>query len=294
MMARGWIFNHSALDGLLALLSVAHVAAIIGGSVGFAYLPWWALLALGAVVVALYPVNVNCISHNFIHNEFFRLGPLNTAFSLWNSVALGLPQTLYHWHHLNHHRWNNDAKGADGQTRDLSSIFRHGRGDAPENVVAYSLLSFFRVDFPALTRAALKHGRGAQLAFEAVAVLVLFGVLAWADRWGFAAFYLPTWYLGWSLASFENYYEHWGANPADRYANSVSSYSRLYNALSFNNGYHQEHHWRPQTHWTRMREVHAEFGPMFREHGARVLRGPHLTAFLEPPRATAPPAAGGA
>jgi fatty acid desaturase len=282
---RGWIFDHSALDGLLVLLGSAHVAAIIGGSAGFTYLPWWALVALGAVVVALYPVNVNCVSHNFIHNEFFRLGPLNTAFSLWNSIALGLPQTLYHWHHLNHHRWNNDAKGADGTTRDLSSIFRHGRGDAPEGALAYSLLSFFRVDFPELTRAALKHRRGRQLAFEAVAVLVLFGVLAWADPVGFAAFYLPTWYLGWSLASFENYYEHWGANPADKYASSVSSYGRLYNLLSFNNGYHQEHHWRPQTHWTRMPEVHAEWGATFREHGARVIRGPHLTAFLEPPRA---------
>ena len=35
----------------------------------------------------------------------------------------------------------------------------------------------------------------------------------------------------------------------------MSHYSRLYNALTFNDGYHQEHHLSPSTHWSRMPAV---------------------------------------
>ena len=41
-------------------------------------------------------------------------------------------------------------------------------------------------------------------------------------------------------------------HPGNYFANSVSSYNRLYNLFWFNNGYHQEHHWDPKTHWTMM------------------------------------------
>lgn len=283
----GWLFAHSARDALLVALAALQLAAAVAGVALWSALPWPALLGLGAALVVLYPVNVNCVSHNFIHNRFFTWRPLNVVFSVFNSLAFGLPQTIYHWHHLNHHRWNNDAKRPDGTTRDLSSIYRYSRTDGPEHVLSYSLLSFFRVSFPALIRKARRHRMGPLLLAEALAVVTLLGALALLDWRGVVCFWLPTWYLGWSLSSTENYYEHWGADPRDRYANSVSSYGRLYNLLTFNNGYHMEHHWRPQVHWTRVPEVTAEFGETFRAHGLRVLRGPHITAFLEPP---APPA----
>jgi len=74
---------------------------------------------------------------------------------------------------------------------------------------------------------------------------------------------VPGWYLGWSLSCLGDYYEHWGAKPGDPPRTRLELNNPVYNLVSFNNGFHQEHHYRPQTHWTRMAEVRAEFGELF-------------------------------
>jgi fatty acid desaturase len=62
-----------------------------------------------------------------------------------------------------------------------------------------------------------------------------------------------------ALVNVQNNYEHYGAAPQNRYANSVSYYGSLYNLLTFNDGYHQEHHLRPLAHWTQMPRVKREY-----------------------------------
>ena len=93
---------------------------------------------------------------------------------------------------------------------------------------------------------------------------------------GLLLFYLPVWYFGNAAAQAENYLEHYGAIPGNRKTDSVSSYGRLYNLIWFNNGYHQEHHYRPQTHWTRVPEVRELLPP---ESERRVVRGAHWFNF---------------
>jgi len=83
------------------------------------------------------------------------------------------------------------------------------------------------------------------------------------------------------LSYAEGYLEHFGAQPGNHFANSVSSYNWLYNALWFNNGYHQEHHWDPKTHWTQMKRLHHEIQPQMAVNQTRTLRGPHITALVE-------------
>jgi fatty acid desaturase len=278
------VFAHSRLDGVLVLLALVHLAVGVAGVVGFAVLPAWALVALFVVFVAMNPLNANCISHNFIHNAFFASETANGLFSALNSLAFGLPQAIYHWHHMNHHRWNNDREN------DWSSIYRYGKDGQPESALVYGIVSFVRSDFGALIGSARKHRDGARVALEGALVIAFFLFLLATSWRGFVVFYLPGWYLGWSLSCLENYYEHLGGIPGDRAANAVSSYSRAYNLLSFNNGYHQEHHYRPQIHWTRMPEVTAEFGELFRRSGAPVIRGPHILAWLERPSTASAPA----
>ena len=47
--------------------------------------------------------NSNTVSHNFIHRPFFRPRWLNRTFSLYLSVLLGIPQSLWRDLHLSHH-----------------------------------------------------------------------------------------------------------------------------------------------------------------------------------------------
>jgi hypothetical protein len=72
-----------------------------------------ALAGLHAAILALWPVapliavgvwwNSNTIAHNFIHRPFFRSQAMNSVFSCFLSVLLGIPQALWRDRHLAHH-----------------------------------------------------------------------------------------------------------------------------------------------------------------------------------------------
>lgn len=283
MSPRRGLFRYSAYDAVPALCGLGIVALIVWTFLCFPSLPWWVLVLAFLAVAWSYCWNMQCISHNFIHNPFFNSPWLNRAYSILETLALGVPHVLYHHYHLNHHAGDSDAKGANGTTRDWSSIYRYGRGSEPEGFVRYCLLSFFRVEVGPVLRTAAKHGR-AELAQTAVEALALGCFWAWmaAVNWRyFAFFYLPSYYLGWVLSYAEGYLEHYRAQPGNPFANSVSSYNGLYNFFWFNNGYHQEHHWDPKVHWTRMRELHRQIGPQLAANQTRTLRGPHITALFE-------------
>jgi fatty acid desaturase len=276
-------FRYSPYDSIPALFGVAQVAFLWWTFVAFPGLSWWALVLSFLAVTTAYCWNLQCVSHNFIHNPFFTSDWLNRAFGVLETLAIGLPHQLYHHYHLNHHAGDNDAKGPDGSTRDWSSIYRHGEGDSPEAFWRYCLFSFFRVEVGPVLRVTVRHGRAhvLQTAGETLALVVFWAVLAWVSWRYFVFFYLPSYFFGWVLSYAEGYLEHYGAQPGNPFANSVSSYNRLYNLLWFNNGYHQEHHWDPKTHWTRMKELHARIRPQLEANHTRVLRGPHLTGLIE-------------
>jgi fatty acid desaturase len=86
--------------------------------------------------------------------------------------------------------------------------------------------------------------------------LSMFFYISW--KWTLFV-YLPAFYLSLALINVQNYYEHYGAAPGNRLTDSVSYYGRVYNLLTFNDGYHQEHHLRPQSHWAKMPEVRSKY-----------------------------------
>jgi fatty acid desaturase len=276
-------FRNSAYDAVPALCVAGIVALVVWTCLAYHSLSWWLLVPAFVAVAWSYCWNMQCLSHNFIHNPFFTRNWLNRAFSVLETFALGVPHVFYHHYHLNHHFGDNDRKRPDGSTRDWSSIYRHSADDDPEPFWRYVLLSYWRVEVGPLLRVVWRHGpkEVAQVAFETVALAAFWGAMCWYDWRYFVCFYLPSYYVGWMLSYAEGYLEHYGAEPGNPFANSVSSYNRLYNFLWFNNGYHQEHHWDPKWHWTRMPELHARIkGELARNH-TRTLKGPHMTAFLE-------------
>jgi fatty acid desaturase len=277
-------FRYTAYDALPALSVVGIVALIFATLFGYATMPWWLVVPAFVALAASYLWNLQCLSHNFIHNPFFTSRWLNRAFSVLETFALGVPHVFYHHYHLNHHFGDNDRKGLNGTTKDWSSIYRHSSSDLdPEPFWRYVLLGFWRVEMGPLLRVVWRHGwkEMAQAAVETVVLVVFWVGMAWYDWRFFAWIYLPSYYLGWMASYAEGYLEHYGAKPGNPFANSVSSYHRLYNWLWYNNGYHQEHHWDPKWHWTRMAELHEKIKDQLIQNQTRMLQGPHLTAFLE-------------
>ncbi|HEX5885319.1 MAG TPA: fatty acid desaturase, partial [Pyrinomonadaceae bacterium] len=105
----------------------------------------------------------------------------------------------------------------------------------------------------------------------------LFLAVSW--QW-FLLCYLPAFYIALVLVNVQNYYEHYGAEPENRYANSVSYYGSLYNLLTFNDGYHQEHHLRPLAHWTQMPRVTLEYSDKLNQENRIVSPVPAILGVL--------------
>ena len=240
------------------------------------------MLPFGFIYSVSISWNINGISHNFIHNPYFRSSLLNRLFSIMESITVGFSQVFYECIHMQHHKGNADRPDEHGQTIDWISIYKHGESGEAEHPLKYTFLSFFRED-PKTVFRALKH-KDRREAFWGVTELVLFvGTFALLGilNWHYLGFLLPFWYFGHCLSYLNGYYRHYGGNPDEPIAWGVSSYDKLYNWIWFYNGYHAEHHFRPKVHWTRMRAFRNQIIKRQREAGVRVIRPPHALGFLD-------------
>jgi hypothetical protein len=162
--------------------------------------------------------NSNTISHHFIHRPFFRRRAANALFAAYQSVLLGIPQTLWRDRHLAHH----------------TGVHRRPRIST-------------------------------ELAAQAGLVLSLWFAIASSAPMFFLSVYVPGYIAGLMLCAVHGHYEH--------ARGGTSHYGKLYNLLCFNDGYHAEHHARPNVHWTHL--------PTRREPGARVSAWPAPLRWVE-------------
>ena len=278
-----WPFRYSRYDAIPVLAALLQFAYLLALFVAFPRLPWWALVPLGLIWSISISWNINGISHNFLHNPYFRSSVLNRCFSILESVTIGFSQVFYEQVHKDHHKGNADLPDAQGHTRDPLSIYQFGHDGMPENPWTYVFCSYFRDDPKAIYRSIARKGRA--LAYWGVFEIALFlslYVAAGIANWRFLCFFLPFYYFGHCLSYLNGYYLHYGGNPRVPLAWGVSSYHKLYNWLWFNNGYHAEHHYRPREHWTEMKALHAELASEQEAAGTRVIVPPHALGFLDP------------
>ncbi|ALG08364.1 fatty acid desaturase family protein [Kibdelosporangium phytohabitans] len=274
------IWKHSPRDGILLAFSVVQLAVMIWLAAGWdeASVAW---RVIGFVVIAVMTAyNVIVVSHLFTHVPWFASARLNAVASLLNSVDIGQSVQAYHLTHVrNHHRFNNDPIGPDGTTRDKSSTYKDGENGehtpllryvfqgAAESMLdrakdLYAVTRLWRVgahEQNLLTLAASREPKRTRelrqvQADRAAHCLALagFAVISW--QWTLFC-YIPAFFVALAMVNVQNYYRHYGADPSNRAADAVSHYSRLYNLVAFNDGYHQEHHLSPATHWSKLPTV---------------------------------------
>jgi fatty acid desaturase len=85
------VFRHSYRDAYLVALSALHLMVLVTA-------PSIPLIAIGVWW------NSNTISHHFLHLPFFRSNVINRCYSLYLSLLLGIPQSIWRDRHLAHHR----------------------------------------------------------------------------------------------------------------------------------------------------------------------------------------------
>lgn len=255
------IWRYSSRDALLVAASLIELGMKLWLVIGFASWGAGELAAFFAALTLLNFFNYECTGHFFIHTPFFRRRGFNGAFGLLNSIAIGFPQTLYRAEHLNHHRFGSDHRDAStGTTGDHSSIYRHGKtGTTPEPMLRYAVLMPLRQDVLRLVRMTPVPLRG-QLALEALGVLWLLVCAAYVSLWAMVFLCVLSW-AGSALTHAENWLQHAHAIPGSRQTDAVSCYGRWYNLLWFNNGYHQEHHFRPGVHWSEAPDLRSALPP---------------------------------
>jgi len=273
------IWRRTPLDGILLSVSLVHLVVTLWTVTAWAEASLLGRMAILGVLVAMMVYDTIVVAHVFSHSPWFRSRKLNGLASVLCSLNIGQSAQLYCFDHVrNHHVFNNDRVGPDGTTCDTSSTFRGGSNGDHIGVLAYAFgraaVSFFGVlrDFasvvswwrvspadPMAALAAPEPRRGdrelRQVQWDRAVVAIALAAYAIVSPGWFLLAYLPAFYLTLALVNVQNYYEHFGARPRDRYGDSVSHYGHLYNLLTFNDGYHQEHHLRPGAHWRRLPSV---------------------------------------
>jgi fatty acid desaturase len=85
-------FRYSTWDAIPAVCGVGILALFVWTFLWFDQLAWWLLVPAFIAVAWSYCWNLQCISHNFIHTQFFRSGALNRGYSLFLTLLIGIPQ----------------------------------------------------------------------------------------------------------------------------------------------------------------------------------------------------------
>jgi len=281
---RAGVFANTRLDAIFVGITFLGIGIYIATAHYFQVIPWYALLALGLFSSFLICFNSECITHCHNHTPIFRSKFLNKAFSVINTLALGEAVTINHVFHFNHHRYINDPIDPEtGKTGDWTSSYRLGKNGQEQPFIPYVLgmvlrYRFHRKDMHDVDEAfeadVKRRNLGSQIQIELIAQKVFLILLLWLNWRFFLFYYWPVWFVGSVAAWGFGYGEHWGAKPGDRKADSVSCYSSIYNFFMFNNGYHQEHHYRPEVHWTKIRQLRKDMLP---ENERVVIAGWHLS-----------------
>ena len=120
------LFAYTQWDAVPVVAAIFHCLYFFALFWLFSRVPLWVMLPLGFIYSVSISWNINGISHNFIHNPYFRSSLLNRLFSVMESITVGFSQVFYECIHMQHHKGNADRPDDRGHTIDWISIYKHG------------------------------------------------------------------------------------------------------------------------------------------------------------------------
>ena len=268
------IFKYSWKDSYLIMYT------ILLGILPFFFIwqdvSFW-ILAIFLPVHAWLITNVqNSALHHHSHWPTFSNKKINVVYEILISIVGGIAHQIWKYSHLKHHIYVND-KPVNGLTKDPVSVFQYGENGEVQNFwkfcwkmtkASYKNMSIFSV-YNAYPRQVSKSKLLAeQLSFN----LYFLSVFLCDYKYGIYIFLMYL--LAFFLNGATSYGEHWGVldRRGDTTQDSIGIYSRWYNIIGFGAGYHQEHHNKPNIHWTQLHTLTP------RMHPNRVIKGGmHIT-----------------
>lgn len=298
------LWQYTRLDAFMLALSTLQLVCTIWIALHWQSYSVPAKFGSFVLLVFMMTYNIIVISHLFTHTAWFQIDWLNSIASMMNSINIGQSVQIYELKHVrNHHRFNNDQQDENGETKDWSSTYLEGKNNEHVSVFRYafmgalsSLMNTGRELFSITRLWKLKKqdalhsllSRGVegkayelrQIRLDRMAyffAICFFVAIDW--QWTICC-YLPAFYLALAMVNIQNYYEHFGAMPDVKTANSVSHYGRIYNFLTFNDGHHQEHHLRPSEHWSAMPKVRKLYSNELNQVERIISPVPAIVGFL--------------
>ncbi|MBP9707778.1 MAG: fatty acid desaturase [Oligoflexales bacterium] len=116
-------------------------------------------------------------------------------------------------------------------------------------------VNFFYFEMVILN-AANARSRAKEVYFHNLLLFLYLGSIAFLSWKTLVFFLIPfRYFLTEFIQSCTEVASHQGCDLASRKSNSASCYSKIYNILTFNAGYHLEHHYIASEHWSKLPEV---------------------------------------
>ena len=226
----------------------------------------WRFLGLAYLVGGTCNQNIFLAIHEISHNLAFKSASANRYFAILANLPIGLPYSAaFRPYHLDHHK----HLGVDGIDTDLPTRFE---AIFLQNVLGKAFFATFQIFFYAIRPMMVKtlpftglHATNltAQLVFD-YCLVSLFG-------WKSLLYLLLSSFFAGSLHPCAGHFiaEHYVFEQAlstdsDAPTETYSYYGPL-NALTYNVGYHNEHHDFPFIPWTRLPRLRATASEFYKD-----------------------------
>lgn len=251
------LFRFSNKDSYLIAFTVLMIVFPIAMALGNLPIVW--VLAISVLHSFVLVLHQNSSVHNHTHWPTFTNKHYNNIYECMLSAASGIPPQVWKRGHLIHHRYVNDRPDEHGNTKDPTSVYLGGKDGQVINFWKYVIVKgasagihyLFKVPYYLSTVGLEQNVKREYWSFR------IFMIIIFAINFQYGLILLLAYLMSYGINQANSYGEHWGYLhlSGDTTRDSFSNYDKWFNVLTFNAGYHQEHHHKPGTHWTKLPEV---------------------------------------